>query len=124
MSKFLLKIESMPSGVPVFIRLRHVLKRLLRTYGFRCTDYQMIDEPHSGCEKTRSDTKSMRSTTDVAKCSSVAGNAAGVACGVRQKGYPPRHGSPWGRWVPAGSRRPGFERLSAVQLIIPTSFLE
>lgn len=42
-----LTLESVPSTVPVAIRLRSVLKRLLRTYGFRCTriDGDALDGP-------------------------------------------------------------------------------
>jgi hypothetical protein len=35
--QILLTLESIPCHVPLAIRLRSVLKRLLRTYGFRCT---------------------------------------------------------------------------------------
>lgn len=31
-----LTLKPLPDDVPEAIRLRHVLKRLLRTYGFRC----------------------------------------------------------------------------------------
>ena len=34
MNKFLIEIESMPSAVPVFIRLRRVLKMLLQWHTF------------------------------------------------------------------------------------------
>jgi hypothetical protein len=45
--KNILTLESVPCDVPLASRLRSVLKRLLRTYGFRCTriDGDALDEP-------------------------------------------------------------------------------
>ena len=48
-----LTLRPLPSAVPVFIRLRRVLKGLLRTYSFECVDYGMTPTPpiqsgHSG----------------------------------------------------------------------------
>ncbi len=36
--RYRLLIEALPSEVPVVVRLRCVLKRLLRTFGFRCVE--------------------------------------------------------------------------------------
>jgi hypothetical protein len=38
-------LEKVPCGWAVSIRLRHVLKRLLRTYFFRCEALHWADEP-------------------------------------------------------------------------------
>ena len=50
--QFTLTLRPLKSDVPVFIRLRRVLKSLLRTYSFECTYYSMTPTPiqlgHSG----------------------------------------------------------------------------
>jgi hypothetical protein len=42
---FVLTIRPLPDRTPVEIRLRHVLKRLLRSYGFRCVSCRP-DQPN------------------------------------------------------------------------------
>ena len=38
---FTLTLRPLKSDVPVYVRLRRVLKSLLRTYDFRCVDYSV-----------------------------------------------------------------------------------
>jgi hypothetical protein len=41
-TQYTLQIQSLPSSIPSPIRLRKLLKCVLRTYGFRCTDFREI----------------------------------------------------------------------------------
>ena len=49
---FTLTIRALKSDVPVYVRLRRILKSLLRTYDFRCEYYAVAPTPiqlgHSG----------------------------------------------------------------------------
>ncbi len=35
--EYVVTLRALPSSIPAAVRLRHVLKRLLRTYSMRCT---------------------------------------------------------------------------------------
>lgn len=76
-----LTLRPLPSAVPVFIRLRRVLKGLLRTYSFECVDYGMTPTPpiqsgHSGpiATPTLSDANppTANGTPEGGSCNSVA----------------------------------------------------
>ena len=43
--EFTLTLRPLPSDIPVYIRLRRVLKSLLRTYDFRCEYYTATPTP-------------------------------------------------------------------------------
>ena len=53
---FVLTLRALPSDVPVVVRLRGVLKRLLRGYGFRCVTIEQ-EEGTTGCERSRRATR-------------------------------------------------------------------
>ena len=42
---FTITIRALKSDVPVYVRLRRILKSLLRTYSFQCTYYTMTPTP-------------------------------------------------------------------------------
>ena len=66
MSEYTLTIRSLPSAVPSTIRLRRVLKSLLRSYDFKCTDYRLIDEPRPNAEGSGSATDAEKRASDAA----------------------------------------------------------
>ena len=62
---FTLTIRALKSDVPVYVRLRRVLKSLLRTYDFRCEYYAV------NTTDAQNATDATGNTTDVEKRSSV-----------------------------------------------------
>ena len=62
---FTITLRPLPSAVPVFIRLRRMLKSLLRTYSFECTYYTMTPTLSHATPPTPN------GTPEGGKCSSV-----------------------------------------------------
>lgn len=75
---FTITLRPLRSDIPVFVRLRRVLKSLLRTYSFECTYYTMTPTlSHATPPATNS-------TPEDGKCSSV--GMAGISGGKMEVG--------------------------------------
>ena len=76
---FTITLRPLRSDIPVFVRLRRVLKSLLRTYSFQCTYYTMTPTPiqlgHSGpnaiATLSHTTPPATNSTLEDGSCSSV-----------------------------------------------------
>lgn len=74
MNRWILHLQSQPSNVPESTRMRLVLKRLLRTYGFRCVNIQREGTESNGEE--RSGDGMTDDSSEPQSCGSVAQNAS------------------------------------------------
>lgn len=77
MKTFILHIRPLKSDVPEYVRLRHVLKRLLRTYEFRCVDMQEIPCNQPVAVATSADPSSQVTTFPIRDPAGTAGSRAG-----------------------------------------------
>ena len=85
---FTLTIRALKSDVPVYVRLRRVLKSLLRTYNFRCEYYTATPTPIQFGHRGQTAIATLSHTTPPATNGTPEGESCGSVRTTRKESVP------------------------------------